>query len=166
MARPRSRTRKIDNVRWDGFSLSQLAQSAGAVAQVFRTAATMPETLLRIRGSMLVQLDGSLAPGRGVIVTQGLILVPAGSATTVQFSPVSDDQAPWLWYSAQALYYDEPVTDVIGSQLGLGVREIMDGKAMRRVRPEVEIQWVVENTTIDGAQATNTVITGRVLFGS
>ncbi len=166
MAHRRGRSRKIVNLQWDGFNQQALALAAGTVGFLFRSSGTQPSTLLRLRGSMLAQLDGTLAPGRGVLVTQGIIKVPDGSGTTVQYAPVADDMAPWLWYSAVHLYYDEPVTDVIGTQMGLAVRETIDNKAMRRVRPEEELQYVVENTTVDGAQAVNVMIAGRALFGS
>ena len=123
-------------------------------------------TLLRIRGSMLAFADTSQAPGGWITVSMGIIIVPDGSSTTVQYSPVSDDRAPWIWYSAFHLAYEEYVTDVISSQVASGYREIIDNKAMRRIRPDQELQMVVENTTRGSAMSLNCSIAGRLLQGN
>jgi len=166
MARARSRfPKKIDNLRWDGWNLSALSFGAGQSASVFRSAGTLPETLMRLRGNFLGYLDGTQAPGALVLISVGIILVPEATGSTVLWSPVADDNAPWLWYTSFHLGYEEYVTDVIDAVGAPVYRETIDNKAMRRIRSDVEVQIVFENTTIGSAASVNLVTSGRLLQG-
>ncbi len=154
VARPRSRgTRKLDNVRWTFSSGFFSAVSAGDQALGFFTAQTLPETLMRIRGSVAAWLDNFDAPPVGIIIQMGIIKVPEGTGTTVVYSPASDANAPWLWYSSALLAYEEKVTDVIDVPGMTAQRFDVDNKAMRRIRPDEELQIVMSNTTLGGGGA-------------
>ncbi len=89
-------------------------------------------------------------------------MVPEGTGSTVLWSPLTDADAPWFYYSTFFLGYEEYVVDVIDSPVLTAYREIIDSKAMRRVRNQ-EVQLVVENTTIAGAVSVNIVAAGRML---
>ncbi len=163
MVRRRS-GRKIDFTHWTNFSVTQLAQSAGAVGIMVAAATHEPETLLRTRGNLLSFLDGSLAPGRLVEIVVGLILVPEGTGTTVLWSPATDGDAPWFYWTGFQLGYNEGVTDVVDIPGATSYREIIDDKAMRIIRNQ-EIQMVVENTTLETASSVNTSMSIRMLAG-
>jgi len=45
-------------------------------------------------------------------------------------------------------------------------REVIDVKAMRTIRPDREVQWVVENTSLAGALSVNISIAARFLLGT
>ena len=160
----RGRVRKIDNVRWLGFGAQALAMPASAVGAQASSAGSVPETLLRTRGELLVAVDGAQAPGSLVRVGCGLILVPEGTGATVLWSPLTDSDAPWFWYWRGALGYEEMVTDVVDVPGMTSVREVIDSKAMRRVRNQ-EIQFVAENVSLSTAASVNIVINGRFLLG-
>ncbi len=164
MARRRS-GKKIDFVHWTGFQDSFNGQAAGSIAKTLFAAQHDPETLMRTRGSLLTYLDTTQAPGGQILVGAGMILVPEGTSTTVLWSPLTDPDAPWIWYSAFGLGYEEYVTDVIDCPQATSHREVIDSKAMRIVRNQ-EIQMVVENVTTGSAAAFNMVIGGRSLFGT
>ncbi len=157
--------KKIDNVHWTIISVSAFAQSAGVVGVNAVAAQHLPETLLRTRGEVAVTMDGAVAPGVAVAVACGLILVPEGTGTTVLWSPFTDGDAPWFWWDCLHLLYDEAVTDVVGSQMTLCARRVVDSKAMRRIR-NTEVQFVVENSTLGVGVSTNTTLTARLLAGS
>jgi hypothetical protein len=103
--------KKMDNLVWtysSGFIGAISNGNNSAVA--FSTVGTLPTTLLRIRGNIACWLDGPDAPPVGLEIHVGIILVPEGSATTTQFEPKGDANAPWLYYDAFTIGYEETVT--------------------------------------------------------
>ncbi len=165
MARRRG-VKKIDNLIWELSTGSVLAQAAGTSALNFSTVGTTPTTLLRLRGEIVGYLSGTQSPTGLAVLTCGIIKVPEGSSTTAQYDPVSDANAPWLWFSSYFLGYDETVVDVIQSTVAVSsFRETIDNKAMRRIRPDEELQFVVTNTTVGAARSTNIAYSIRWLQG-
>lgn len=165
MARSRG-VKKIDNLRWSGFSSAFNGLSAGTGGITAATAGNAPETIMRTRGELTVYTDATQAPGGKVLISAGLIVMPEGTGTVVTSSPFSDSNAPWFWFEQVVIAYEEMVTDVIDVPVMTAARIVMDSKAMRRVRPDREIQLVVENTTLLGAMSVNLHLTGRFLFGT
>ncbi len=100
-----------------------------------------------------------------VSVAMGLILVPEGTASTVLWSPITDGDAPWIWWDTVELLYDQMVTDVIGTQSTLSSTRIIDSKAMRHIRNQ-ELQFVAEQATIAVGASVNIAGAVRVLAGS
>ena len=163
----RARTKKIDNVFWGSSGAGFLAVGAGSDAGFNAIGVgTQAATLLRVRGSFRAWLDGVQDPGVSIVLVQaGLILVPEGSGVTVQYSPASDSNAPWLYYTSGIISYEESVANVIAIS-GLDMFEDrIDNKAMRRIRPDVEVQFVVSNTAIQGTAAINAAFGVRILQG-
>ncbi len=167
MAHRRGSGRKIDSTHWTGFSAVTASGglSAGAVGFNIHAAAHLPETLLRTRGNLLAWVEGAVAPNLMASVSVGMILVPEGTGTTVLWSPGTDPDAPWFWYSSFLLGYEELVTDVVQAQEVSSYRETIDSKAMRRVRNQ-EVQLVVENITLFGATIVGVGVAGRSLTGN
>ncbi len=165
-ARRGGHAKAIDTVHWTYGSFESLAQSAGIIAQNVFSAQHLPETLLRMRGEWVGFLDAVQAPSVLVGMAIGLIQVPEGTGATVLWSPITDGDAPWIWYDVSVLGHEEFATDV--SDLGLGlVRRVIDSKAMRKLR-NTEIQVVIEQATISGASASGINVAGqvRLLAGS
>ncbi len=157
MARPRvfrKGTKKIQSKVWE-LSNGFAAQSAGVTGINFSTVGTVPTTLLRIRGEVMAWADGTQAPATAALVSYGIILVPEGTGTTVLFDPFADPNAPWLLYGQGTIGYEEAVTDVVDMPGLTSFRHIIDNKAMRIIRPDVEMQFCVTNTTINGALGVN-----------
>jgi len=157
----------MESVRWSANTLSFLAKTAGSSALTFITSSDdPPETILRIRGELVGWIDALSVPATAVDVAIGIALVPEGSSTNVQWDPATEGNAPWFMYERFTIGYEEFVTDVIAAQ-GLAVfRKTIDVKAMRIIRPDVEAQCVMTNTTINGADAVNVVLSARVLLGA
>ncbi len=159
--------KKIDTVHWTYGSFDSLSSAAGIVAVNVMSAQHLPETLLRIRGEWMAQFTGPLAPNAGIAVTVGLILVPEGTGTTALWSPVTDGDAPWIWWDVFHLIYREFVVDVVQAVQASSARRVLDSKAMRKIR-NTELQFVVERAVIGGLSDVNTDVAGslRVLAGS
>ena len=144
-----------------------MGQAAGIAALNALAAQHLPETLLRIRGEWALSSTASIAGNNGAAICMGLILVPEGTGTTALWSPITDGDAPWIWWDCMHLIYEEYVANVVQSSQTSSGRRVIDSKAMRKVRNS-ELQLVVENATISGMSAlsVNAVATGRVLAGS
>jgi len=164
MARRRS-GKKIDSLRWIGFSTQFFAQAAGSAAATVLAATTVPDTIMRTRGTVLTFGDGTLSPPLAVDIALGMAVVPEGTGSTVLWSPITDANAPWFWYTRFTIGYEEQVTDVIAASEIVAYRQEIDSKAMRRAAPDTEVQLVIENVTIAGALNVNASVTGRFLVG-
>ena len=167
MANRGRHAKKIDTVHWTFLAEAFTGFGAGAFAATALPAQHLPETLLRIRGEWAGNFDGALAGGNGVQLAGGLILVPEGTGTTVLWSPLTDGDAPWIWWDVFNLMYDEYVADVVQSSQVSSRSRVVDSKAMRKVR-NTELQFVAEQATITGfvAGSVNVSIGARVLAGS
>ena len=165
--RKRGFAKKIEVVHWTYGSFEFVAKAAGVFAQNVLAAQHLPETLLRTRGEWVANMSGTQPSQAGTAVTMGLILVPEGTGSTVLWSPITDGDAPWLWWDVMHLVYSEQVTDVAWGVAASAGRRVLDSKAMRKVR-NTELQIVLENATIAGLSAAgiNAVGSMRVLSGS
>ena len=77
--RGRLPAKKIHTLRWAGIQAFSAAQTAGAIVINILAAGAPAETILRIRGWFRTWLDGAASdPGKTILVTAGLILVPEG----------------------------------------------------------------------------------------
>ena len=162
MARGRS---EPVNRHWTGFATAGapfLAFTVGTAGATILPAAYDRETILRTRGNLVAAIDTAGVVGQNAMISVGLILVPEGTGSTVLWSPFTDSDAPWFFYSIFNLGYEEMVTDVIDVPGLTSYRETVDSKGMRRVRNQ-EVQMVVENTTIGTAAAVNVSLAGRFL---
>ena len=161
---PRPR-KKLDQTAWELSTGSVSAQGTGSVAFQFSSVGTDPSTLLRIRGEVVGFTDGANAPGLGVYVAYGIILVPEGTGATVLFDPEADANAPWLLYGSSFLGYEEQVTDVIDIPGISSFRDKIDNKAMRIIRPDMEMQFVFTNASVFTAESVNLAYHLRWLSG-
>ncbi len=158
--------KKIEVVHWTYGSFSALGLGSGVTVGVnVFPAQHLPETLLRIRGEWAAVFDGALVPSRSSSIAAGLILVPEGTDTTVLWSPITDGDAPWIWWDTFSLIYEEFVVDTIASTEAASGRRVIDSKAMRKVR-NMELQFVAEQAGIEGTLAINVFGSIRALSGS
>ncbi len=158
-------TKSIEDTRWAGATHTALALSAGTVAQTMVTDG-LKETILRIRGELTATIDGAQSPGKLISCAVGALVVQAGSGTTVIQAPITDPDAPWLFYERFVIGYEEMVIDVVDVP-GLSVfRKTIDNKAMRILREGREVQLVFQNSTISGATSANINFVFRMLLGT
>ena len=156
---------KMQEIRWAGAQHGFFAMAAGTAAQVMVTDGSK-ETILRIRGSLVSWVDATQAPGGITEVAVGAFVVQAGSGTTVIQSPLSDADAPWLFFERWLMGYEEMVTDVIDVPGITSYRKVIDTKAMRILRPGREVQLVAQVSSLSGAQSVNIHFGFRMLLGT
>ncbi len=155
---------KIENLRWGG-ATHTFVRDAGSAAQTMITAADTKDTIMRIRGELLCYVDAPSAPAKLAQIGIGALVMPEGQGTTVTSSPISDSSAPWLFYETFAIGYEEMVTDVVDVPGCSSFRKTIDVKAMRILRPDRELQLVVENVTLLSALTVNLNFSFRLLLG-
>ena len=119
-------------------------------------------TLMRVRGNVMSYLDASgSAAGDACVVAMGLLIVSAGA--TIVASPLDEGSAPWLWHQMLPLGAETAVGNV-GAPSEIARVEV-DSKAMRRVKADVAMSFLLEVQDVAGAPITNTVGGFRVLTG-
>ncbi len=155
--------KKIDTVHWDYQSFEFISQAAGTAGALLAAAQHLPETLMRMRGEWVSTFSATAASGLGVAVTVGIIQVPEGTGSTVLWSPITDGNAPWIWWDTFHLIYQELVTDVVAAQPAMAGRRVIDSKAMRKLR-NTELQVVIENATISGLTGASVHAVGSLRF--
>ena len=163
MARRRSGRRADYRWTFGTHSFTGLA-AGGNTAGTIVTAGNTSQTLMRVRGSFLAWLDATgSAAADTVIVAAGLLVQQGGAASTSL--PITDGDAPWLWHASFTLATEIAFPTGGDGQPGiLWVREEVDNKAMRVVRPDQEIELVVETLDVVGAPVINFSMSSRFLF--
>ncbi len=161
----------IDRVRWTGdVIISSFALGAGSSAgiQMYQLGDQEdPQTVMRTRGQVLVFVDGAQAPSNSVQVAIGVHVVPKGTDTTVLVSPLTEAEGDWLVWRTAALGYEEMVTDVVDVPGITSYRFEIDSKAMRKMKPGEELQFVATTVTAGGGgMSINLVGQLRTLLGS
>jgi len=156
---------KIRNLRWTASSTTFLAFSAGTAGLTLLSSGLETATIMRMRGELFAGIDGVQSPGGLTRLGIGALVVPAGTGTTVTTSPLTDTDAPWLFYETFVLGYEEMVVDAIQVVDLSGFRKTIDVKAMRVLRPEREIQLVLESVTLNAAIGVQLSTQIRMLIG-
>ena len=120
---------------------------------------------MRVRGNFLVWLDltGSTA---GDVVRVGLGLLVQQADVVSTSLPLTDGQAPFFWYEVVTLATEFAIATAgegptAGAQLFRGV---IDGKAMRVLRPDQEVQSIVQTADVVGAPVINGAVDVRFLI--
>ncbi len=110
------------------------------------TSFDLPQTLLRVRGRVQVQLDAAAVDER-VTVAMGLIVVPDRAASvgiTAVPLPSSNGEDDWLWHGF-AMVTSGAEAAIVPDAL-IATIEI-DSKAMRKVKPDESLVFVVESVS-------------------
>jgi len=112
----------------------------------------------------LAGLDGSgSTAGDAAAVAAGLIIAP--TPATVGVDPITEPGANWLWHSYFLLQTEGIVGGVSehGTEQLTAQREIVDNKAMRKIREDESLFLVVSNQNLVGSPAVNVSSAFRVL---
>ncbi len=125
-------------------------------------------TVTRSRGEVLAQIDGPVDNDQAD-VTCGLIVVTpeqlAAGATSIP-DPFTDMDAEWIWHGF-LLVQANAGTGVGASLNALSVvaRLTIDSKAMRRIKQNQSVVFVVKNTNLGGTPTVDVFVGCRQLFG-
>jgi len=158
----RSSGRRAD-LRWTGGLASFAALSAGSSAVAVLTQGNTSQTLMRVRGNVLANVEGAEAQGDSAEIGISLLLGQAGlGAAEIESTPLGDPDAPFIWYTRFVLAaVGTGADDALGGRV---YREVVDNKAMRVIRPDQELYVVVESLTISGALAADVHVGLRMLL--
>jgi len=163
MARARTAGRRAD-LRWTLGNAAFSAVGATSAASTIVIAGNTSQTIMRTRGSLVAWLNDTTAPGVHIRVGVGFLLAQSGVGTNVFSAPLDDGDAPFFWYETFSLAYEESVTDVIAVDGISSYRSEINSKAMRVLRPDQEVQCVVQQETVGSSGTINIGITARFLL--
>ncbi len=160
-----NRGRRTD-YEWSGGNFSAAEASGGSSVGTLVTI-NVPGTLMRIRGNVLVSIDGP-TDGDKVIAAMGIILVTeealaAGASAIANPGDINDLDAPWIWHQFLPLQSQAIVSTSAGQQF---MRVEMDSKAMRKVKPTQSLVFRTANVALSGTPAVDYTAAARILFGS
>ncbi len=156
----------IDFKKWVDLDGGRTALTAGGLAAHGSALAfTEPQTILRMRGNLVLQLDPSVSvDGDAAIITTGIALVSTDAAVlgiTALPDPHSDPGYPWIWWNSTPFNVEDATFSLDNTKL----IEI-DSKAMRKAKPSESLVVVYEHTDVSGALAvTATLGHIRILVG-
>ena len=155
------KTGRRADLRWllGAFTTQTLAAGGSASFAVIAGGNTS-QTIMRVRGSWSCHLDGTATAADVVRVGIGLLVVQSGAAAASL--PLTDSEAPYFWYDVVTLSGEESVG---GSRAGLPMyRSVVDGKAMRVLRPDRDVLVIIETADVVGAPVINATFDGRFLI--
>ena len=159
--------KKIDFKQW--VAIPSIALDINTVTTTLGAsiAFAVPLTILRIRGEVVINMDGA-ADNASNQVTVGLGIISsdafaAGAGSVPE--PATESEYPWMyWYSTPLRVADFSAIATEASQIAAASRLVVDSKAMRKVKPGESLVWVIETSA---AIAINvTVGVTRVLVGT
>ena len=148
MARRNSRTfqsrGRPNDYDWEGVTTTSLALSSAVVTEAQIFTADSSETLMRTRGELLVWMDASgSTAGDAAVVGCGLIVAPTGA--TVAVDPINEPGANWFWHNFSVLAVESPIGGAGQTSISGNDRVIIDNKAMRKLREDESVFFVVAN---------------------
>ena len=147
MARGRStRMAKV----WQGaFNTANISLGTTQVNVLQSVESDLNQTLLRVRGNILVSATPNAATDIG-IVAFGLVVVSSQAANAGGVSlpgPIADIEADWLWHTFVSM--DAIILTVADANARLVVHRVeIDAKAMRKIPGDSVVVLVGETTAI------------------
>ncbi len=163
MARSRGRRsgRRAD-YRWGLGSTSGIDVAIGSTQAVLFAGGTLSETLMRIRGDIVVGLGATgSTDGDAVLIGAGLIVTQSGATATSL--PLTDGDAPFVWHQTFNLLEGAAGR---GEAITSGMRAVIDNKSMRVLRPDQDLVLIVESADIVGAPTISFAVAMRFLLAS
>jgi len=127
---------------------------------------TVPATLMRIRGHILLQLDAAGVDERA-LVSFGIGLFSTDARVAGAVPEVFDEaEFGWIWYGFGSVTSLAEAA-IAGEGPGMIHRIEVDSKAMRKVKPNQSIALVAEVCSTSDMGGTVDILAGaRVLFGT
>ena len=161
---PRAPAGKRRLYDWEGGTSSSLALASVAGTQATLFTADAAETIVRVRGQILVQLNTGSVEGDSAVVAAGLIVASTGS--TIAVDPFTEAGANWLWHQFIIVHTEGIVGGVAEQGDMSGALVTIDNKSMRKIREDEVIQLMIFNGNVAGAPQVDVVTAVRVLTQS
>ena len=148
------RTGRPNDYDWELSRGSSLAVAAGVITQFEAFISDTAETLMRLRGDVIITLDGGGSAATDTIVVAWGVIRSAAGSSDVGVSPITEGGANWLAYGIATLTTEVAVGSIAAS-LATTVRWPVDSKAMRRLRENESLYVIFESADVVGAPSTN-----------
>ena len=162
-----SRGRTIDFKQWIGLPGIELDLSAAATVSGGSIAFAISATILRIRGTVAMCLDGA-ADGADQFVTMALGIISTDAfvlGASAFPDPGGEPEYPWLYWRADGLKATQPTAIAAeASQSFSAVRYEFDSKAMRKVKPGESLVQMIQVNSGQGVDIQLSQV--RVLIGT
>ncbi len=160
--------KKIDFKAW--LAMPSLAQAITANATFIPSGFinfAAPGTILRARGKFDVQfVAGGLTAADHVKFAFGLAVLSTDAVAlgpTALPDPAGDVDYPWIYWTE--FFLRSISADV--TEVGVQYREVVDSKAMRKIKPNETLTWVGQYVNITGNPNVQVSFAQtRVLFGT
>ena len=163
MPRPRQARGRPTDYDWELSFGNDLARAAGAIVQFEIFTSDTAETLMRVRGDIMVALDISGASnGDALLVAWGVIRSAAGSSD-VGVSPITEGGANFLAYGVAHLIAESTLN--LGLDGSAMLRWDVDSKAMRKLRENESLYLIFQSVDVVGAPLANYTFALRGLTG-
>ena len=144
---------------WLGTSLADPSLASGAKLTALVFAAAEAETIIRIRGELVVVMESPTAADQ-LIFGFGLRVAAKGTAAAGStIGPVSDASADWMGYRVV------PLQATGGADIAESARITIDVRAMRKIKLNEELIMVAENLALFGTETLEWTVALRVLIG-
>ncbi len=157
-----NRTGRKPDLHWVGLFAAGADDAIGASQAVVGAAKVSGrhETILRIRGNYGTFLgDTGAANGDTVRVAAGLLLITSGG--TSASLPIDDPDAPWIWYDTVVLSRN---VETASGALTRSHTIVVDNKAMRIIRGDQDLVFVVQSVDVAGAPTIGFNFAARMLM--
>ena len=161
----------IDFKAWDAIPGALQNLSANGTTAPAGISFTGPQTILRSRGEILLQMDENTLAADNALIAMALGIMStdafaAGGASLPD--PSGNADYPWLWWQTINLATNFTLAAGSDQVAGMTTRVVqVDSKAMRRVKPNETLSLVFQYVNVSG-NPTIQVDAGliRVLFGT
>ncbi len=165
MARARRSSGRPNDYDWELSRMTSLATPVGTISQTEMFLSDTAETLVRVRGEVVVWLDATGSTiGDMMQFAWGLLRAPSGSSD-VGVSPLTEGGANWLAYGLASIGTEVALGNLAAAPgLGAAMRIFhVDSKSMRKLREDESVYFILETADITGAPTVNVGAMFRVL---
>ncbi len=164
--RPIRSGKTIDYKQWSLLPAARVSTASVSTQISSALSFVIPATILRVRATLVILLDGAAEGGvQGVVSALGIVSTDAFAAGAGSMpDPAAEPEYPWLWWKSAELISQTTGATAGQSDIGSAVRYDVDTKAMRKVKPGQSLVWVYSITdalAVDILQGH-----GRVLIGT
>jgi len=147
-----------------GGGTSQAISAAGEIILGNGISPNLAFTLRRLRGEILYTLTSVAAATDEVRMTSGIAVVSADAfvlGITAMPDPLEDAGYPWVWWDT--VNFNPEIAAPEGVD-GVGsVRRVVDSKAMRKMKPDETLAWIVEFSGESGTVVAAAMASSRML---
>ncbi len=160
------RSGRPNDYDWEMARGSSLGTAVNVITQFESFVSDTAETLVRVRGEVLVWLDLSGSAAGDVMVFAWGIVRSASGSTDVGVSPITEGGANFLAYGICTLGTEIAIGTAGDGNVRNGIamkRFEIDSKAMRKLRENESIYMIFETADVVGAPVTNAGFAIRAL---